>query len=150
MKNKLVQILISTVFVYSILTILKCLTIFYFILTDEYFSNAEFSNEKLLLKSHNFLLYIKLFPILVFLPVAFLIKKLLLLKWLHFIASSFLALIIFRFFDLSINNIFMLTDNHIVNILIATIFNLFIIYLIYFLNKKYFPASIAPRSAKCS
>jgi len=45
------------------LAVLKCLTIFYFIVTDEYFYRGEFNNDELLLKAHNFLLYIKLVPI---------------------------------------------------------------------------------------
>jgi hypothetical protein len=136
MKSRFIQILINTFLGYSVLAVLKCLTIFYFIVTDEYFYRGEFNNDELLLKAHNFLLYIKLVPILIFLLFAFFLKKIMDVSWFYFILSSCFALIIFRFFDVSINTIFMLTENHIINVFIATLSNILIIYFILFFHKK--------------
>lgn len=128
MKRDLIKVLMSSLLVYSILTIFKCLTIIYFIITDEYFLKAEFNNDEVVEKSQAFLLYTKLIPIISFLILANWIKKYANLRWTQFIIGSIFALIIFRFFDIKIVEIFIITDNHIKNTLFAILFNVVIIY----------------------
>lgn len=73
------------------------------------------------LSNYEFFLYIKLVPIIFLLILGYWIKGFLGLSWLNFIFVAILSLILFRYTDIYVNDIFNLSNIIIVNIAIAII-----------------------------
>lgn len=121
MKLDFKLILLTTLLVFSFLALIQRLTVLYFLITDSYFLNRKYKNEFDIEHNYEFLLYIKLIPIIFLLVLGYWIKKNLHMSWLDFILAAILALIAFRFGDLYINAIFSITHITVFNICVAII-----------------------------
>jgi hypothetical protein len=139
MLRNLFVILKGTIFKFSFLEVIKNFTIIYYILSDDFFRDSnylkDFEFNAYSEKFWNLSFYSILIPLVILIFSLFWIKKILKTNWILSIVSCLISIVLFRFFHDSFNNIFIISSNNFINMLLSTMSFFFIMLIILRLKK---------------
>jgi len=135
-KSIYFNIFLTILHLYAFLGVVKSLVILILMYTDKRYYNWNFIGVATVEEIINIQIYILVIPVLLLLALSFYFKKILNLKKQFYIPSLLISILIFRFLDIKIRQLFIFTDNPRFNdILLLLIFSL-LFFGIYFIRKR--------------
>lgn len=119
MKAKIKLFILTTALLLCTILLFYSLVICYYNFTDNYFYKGDFHNEKANRVYLNYMLSIKIIPIVLLILSIFFIKKQLKTTWKIILPSLIIILIIFPSTLNFFSSLFTVTNNHILNNLMS-------------------------------
>lgn len=140
-KNKLFKsiyfnIILTILHLYAFLGVIKSLIILILMFTDKRYYNWNFIGIATVEEIINIQIYTLVIPVLLLLAFSFYFKKILNLKKRFYIPSLLISILIFRFLDTKIRQLFIFTDNPRFNVILYLIIFSFLFFGIYLFKKR--------------
>lgn len=135
-KSIYFNIFLAILYLHAFLGVVKSLVILILMYTDKRYYNWKFIGIATVEEIVNIQVYTLVIPVLLLLALSFYFKKILNLKNRFYIPSLLISILIFRFLDTEIRQLFIFTDNPRFNVFLYLIIFSFLFFGIYFIKKR--------------